>query len=146
MHLVVGFYTAAISSLMKPINRAVLGIIIIILICWIDYQYFTEGITVINMNATIRRVGHLLFLALLIPIGYWGLSKLPKWISSLWLRSYVVVFLLMLVIGAIQVIWHPFNVAFLDQVSNIRLFFGSPLPYMILYVLYFIQKNSSAKS
>ncbi|HTN47335.1 MAG TPA: hypothetical protein VL098_13380 [Flavipsychrobacter sp.] len=128
------------------IRKEILALALLIILCWFDYQYFTEGKSVLEMSAITRRIAHLLFLAVLIPVGYWGLGNFPKWMRGLWFASYAAVFCFLFIVGVLQVKLKLFSVATLDQISTIRLFFGSPMPFMILYILFVITRNSQAKS
>jgi hypothetical protein len=130
----------------KLLRREIIALVLLIIVCWFDYQYFTEGQSVIEMSATTRRIAHLLFLGVLIPVGYWGLGNFPKWMRGLWLASYTAVFCFLFIIGVLQMKLKLFSVTTLDQISTIRLFFGSPMPFMILYILFVITHNSQSKN
>ena len=114
-----------------------LGLIILTSICWIDYQYFSEGYTVRAIPDITRKLMHVLFLIMVIPIGYWGWARHPlPWIKSFWLIIYTSVLILLLIFGLIDVLGHPFSPELKDVVSkDIRLFFTSPMPYLILFLI-----------
>lgn len=113
----------------------------IILFSWLDYQYFTEGHAQ-DFPPVIRQAGHIIALALILPTGYWGWAKQAfSWPKQVWLYSYTIAILLIGVIGLIQWKTELFGVGFLDIISSFRLFFGSPVPYFMMYILYTITLN-----
>lgn len=118
--------------------------VLIITFTWIDYQYFTEG-HALHYSPFVRQAGHLFILFCLIPLGYWGWAKYPiKWFSKLWLYSYLVILISIGTIGLIQWKTALFSVDFLDHVSSLRMFFCSPVPFFMLYILHrVISRNSS---
>lgn len=112
-----------------------LSFIIVAALCWIDYQYFTEGhahlITPIQ-----RQIGHILLLIAITPVGYVGWRYYGiQWIYKLWLTSYMVAIAIIGITGLIQWKTGVFGIVFLDQISSLRLFFTSPLPYFMLYII-----------
>lgn len=122
--------------------RLWLGLLLVLLLTWIDYQYFTEGTGVTTIPETKRRLFHLLFFAAIIPAGYWGWYSHPAaWIKRIWLIVYLTGFVLVLMIGSIQWIWQPFSVAFLDQISAMRMLFISPAPYLILLTVFLVTRR-----
>lgn len=122
---------------MKAKHRFLIALISIFILSWVDYQFFTEGLSVIQMAEQKRRIAHLIIFALFIPIGYWGWQKHAySWMRRLWLFAYIPAFLLILIIGFISWRWHLFPVSFLDKVSIVRIFFCSPVPCLILFMLY----------
>ena len=123
-------------------TRLIAGVVLITLICFIDYQYFSEGMDVRKMNPLYRQVGHLAILMCTAAIGYWAWKKHPfSWTGSLWLIAYTAAIVVITIIGLAQ--WQTgfFSKNFLDRVSDARLFFGSPLPFFILYMLTIIARR-----
>ena len=114
---------------------------IIILFSWLDYQYFTEGHADF-FPAVIRQLGHLIVLLLILAAGYWGWAKqvLP-WPKRVWVYSYGLTISIIGIIGLIQWKTELFGVGFLDVISSVRLFLGSPVPYFMMYILYTITLN-----
>ncbi len=110
-----------------------IAFVLLTAICFVDYQYFTEGVAVNNISPQKRQLFHLLIFVIIIPIGYWGWAKHPfLWLRKFWLVIYFSVLGLLLVAGGVQATTHIFGVAVLDFFSSIRLFFTSPMPYLIL--------------
>ncbi len=109
---------------------------VIILLSWIDNQYFTEG-WALQIESSTRLIGHVITFALIIPVGYIGCKNYTeKWFANVWLYSYSIIFILMLLSGFIQMKTNFFTTSYLDYISTIRQFFCSPVPYFVLYVLY----------
>lgn len=108
---------------------------LVTLISWIDQQYFTEG-HALEYTAFTRQAGHIITLLFILPIGYMGWKDYPaKWFGRLWLYSYLLVTGFIVIIGAIQWKTGYFTTELLDSVSSIRIFFCSPVPYFMLYIL-----------
>lgn len=88
------------------------------------------------MSPVVRQLAHLALLALTAAVGYWGWASQPEqWVKRFWLVAYALVAGLLVLTGAIQHLLQPFGPAFLDTVGLIRLFFTSPMPYFILFLL-----------
>lgn len=118
---------------------------IIVVLSWLDYQYFTEGHADF-FPAVIRQAGHLMALTLILPTGYWGWAKqAAAWPKRVWLYSYTLTIMIVGVIGLVQWKTELFGVGFLDSVSSLRLFFGSPVPYFMMYILYTITLNQGSR-
>ena len=120
---------------MKPKFLFWLIFIFVTTLCWVDYQYFTEG-HANSISPLSRQIGHIVILLAILPVGYLGWKNHPMaWIKTLWLMSYTIVIAIICVIGMLQWRLQLFGTGFLDQVSNLRLFFCSPVPYFLLYIL-----------
>jgi len=123
---------------MKTKNRIIFWLVFIIVstLCWIDYQYFTEGHAHL-ITPLQRQIGHIVVLSVIAPVGYigWGYYGV-KWIQKLWLVSHVATIGIIGAIGLVQWKTGVFGTTFLDQVSSLRLFFTSPLPYFMLYIIH----------
>lgn len=108
---------------------------LIVALCCADYQLFTEGEAHIY-SPIIRQAGHIAILVAIIPVGYLGWKNHPvQWIKKIWLYSYVLFAAFVVCIGLVQYKYALFNTPILDRVSSMRLFFCSPVPYFMLYVL-----------
>ncbi len=115
--------------------------IVVTALCWLDYQYFTEG-HAHQLSPIKRQIGHLGILTIIIPIGYLGWKALGiSWIQKLWLASYIVTLIIIMAVGLIQWKTNVFGIGFLDQISRLRLFFTSPLPYGMLYIINKVVKS-----
>jgi|GEM_PF-1258370 len=111
------------------------------ILCWLDYQYFTEGHAQ-QLSPMQRQMGHLAILAIIAPVGYVGWRAFGvQWLQKLWIISYIVALIIITCAGLIQWKTNIFGVAFLDQISRLRLFFTSPLPYAMLYVINKVIRN-----
>jgi hypothetical protein len=113
-----------------------LSFVLIVVLCWLDYQFFTEGLQAHHMAPLKRRVMHLVLLGGITLTGYWGWFKHPmRWIKKLWLASYVIAIGFVAVVGLVQWRYHFFSHNALDIIFGIRIFFCSPAPFFILYLL-----------
>ena len=105
-------------------------------ISWIDQQYFTEG-HALQYTAFTRQVGHTITLICIVPIGYMGWKNHPvKWFGRLWLYSYLLVIGFITIIGTVQWKTGYFTTELLDSVSSMRIFFCSPVPSFMLYIMH----------
>lgn len=123
---------------MKVKNRIIFWLFFIVIstLCWIDYQYFTEGHAHL-ITPLQRQIGHIAVLVIIALIGYAGWRFYGvHWIQKLWLVSHIAAICIIGAIGLIQWKTAAFGVGFLDQVSSLRLFFTSPLPYFMLYIIH----------
>lgn len=118
------------------------GFTIIILVCCIDYMYLTEGTGAIALADKFRKLGHIGILLCIIPAGYWAWYKHPmQWLRKVWLTSYVVCLVVTVGVGAICYAVGYHDKALLKKIGDIRLFFCSPVPFFMLYVLVLVTKN-----
>ncbi|RYD56511.1 MAG: hypothetical protein EOP56_12515 [Sphingobacteriales bacterium] len=110
--------------------RLWISLLIIVVLSWIELQFFTESVGVEEMK---RKVAHILFLLAVGAVGYFAWAKHPvQWIKSVWLLGYAVALVIILGVGIIQWKFGVFGTAFLDEIHHIRLFFNSPLPFIML--------------
>lgn len=118
------------------------GAVVITLICFIDYQFFTEGRDARRIAPLIRQAAHLVILAAIIPVGYWSWKAHPmQWTKQVWLRTYLAALFILIIVGLIQWQTHLFSNEILDRFYDFRIFFGSPLAFIVLYMLTVIAKK-----
>ena len=116
--------------------RMLIAIIFILAICWIDYSRFTEAPMSLRYPDHTRKLFHIIFLIAIIPIGYFGWSNHPiKWLKKIWLTLYILGTVVLLSLGFLGQKSGLFSAEFLKNVGDYRLFFCSPVPFFILYVL-----------
>lgn len=114
----------------------------VIVLCCVDYVYLSEGMGAINMDDRTRKIAHLLILAAIVPVGYMGWYHHPmKWIRKVWLWSHLLSLVTIIGIGVLCYIIGYHDKQFLKKIGDFRLFFCSPVPYFMLYVLSVISKN-----
>lgn len=117
-------------------KRLILSGILIILLSWLDYQYFTEAPYAYIFSDNERRTAHIICLSLMTAIGYAGWYLHPmQWLRKIWILLYCTVAGIMLATGAIQALTHILPQNILNSVSAIRMFFCTPVPFFMLYVL-----------
>lgn len=109
---------------------------VILILCCLDYQFFTEGLRAHLMAAYKRQTMHLLILGGITAAGYMAWFKHPlQWPKKLWRLAYVVAIALIGAIGLLQWQSHLFGPAFLDGIFGLRIFFCSPAPFFVVYLL-----------
>lgn len=113
--------------------RLWLCVIVITVLSWIEFQYFSEGGDA--GGAIARQIAHVLFMLAIVGIGYYGWSKHPvKWAKQAWLLIYAFVFVLILGVGTLNKLFH-FDVQLLDEAHTLRKFFSSPVPFIVLWAI-----------
>jgi hypothetical protein len=107
-----------------------LSLVIIVALSWIELQYFTESQGVDELQ---RKAAHILFLVAIMAAGYIAWAKhIVVWTRQIWLFSYIGAIVLITGIGLVQWKFQVFGSDLLDQVRDIRIFFSSPLPFLML--------------
>ncbi len=124
--------------------KLIIGVIIITAICFVDYQFFTEGRDARRLDPLVRQAAHLIVLAVITPIGYWAWKGHPmQWTKNLWIASYMLAISILLIVGLIQWQTSLFSNELLDRFYDFRLFFGSPLAFIMLFMLTILAKKRS---
>lgn len=119
---------------MQKTKSSLLPLLFITVLCCMDYQFFTEGYAQ-ELEPIERQAGHITILAIIAITGYWGWkNRRPAWMRNTWLMIYAVCGITVMGIGLLNAA-QPLPTVVLDNISTIRLFAGSPLPYCILYIL-----------
>ena len=133
---------------MKQQNKFWLALALITIVCFIDYQLFTEGYAVRRLSPTVRQAGHFGVLLAVIPIGWWAWKEHPmQWLKQLWLYAYSIALGFIVLIGLLKSLSNILTEDFLDWVTTVRYFFTSPLPHLLVYMLSLIalQKSSNTQ-
>lgn len=132
---------------MSQRNKFWLALGLITLICFIDYQMFTEGYSVRKINPLIRQVGHLVILLAVVPIGYWAWKDHPlQWTKKLWIIPYTIAIAFILLTGLLKIQTNILSETFMEWVaSDIRYVFTSPLPHLMIYMLSLIATQKERK-
>ena len=121
---------------MRSDARKWLAFALIMILCWIDHAYLSEGLDAIYMNDRIRKLGHLAILLAIIPVGYWGWSAHPfTWLRKVWLWSHLLSLSFIVIIGATCYLSGFRDETLLKKIGDIRMFFCSPVPFFMLYIL-----------
>ena len=133
---------------MKQQNKFWLALALITIVCFIDYQLFTEGYAVRKLSPTIRQAEHFVVLLAVVPIGWWAWKEHPmQWLKQLWLYAYSIALGFIVLIGLLKSLSNILTEDFLDWVTTVRYFFTSPLPHLLVYMLSLIalQKSSNTQ-
>jgi hypothetical protein len=129
---------------MRAKPRKWISFTLILILSWIDYQFFNEGKAAAALPEMKRQISHIFCFVSILGVGFWGWLPYPYWLSRIWLYLYSVGLILILAIGIIHTIWQPFSLYFLDQISSFRQFFISPIPFLLLLLLEYLSKIFSA--
>lgn len=121
--------------------RLWVGLAIIIILSWVELQFFTETDAVGELE---RQVAHISFLALIAATGYIALyTHRAKWLKSLWLLVYILVLVVIVGVGLLNRRVIAFSVDFLDEIHQLRVFFITPIPFLILMAIPYKQNRQS---
>lgn len=121
---------------MKQQNKFWLALGLITIVCFLDYQLFTEGYAVRRISPVVRQAGHFAVLLAVIPIGWWAWKEHPmQWLKRLWLYAYSAALVFIVLVGALKSLTDLLTDDFLDWVTTVRFFFTGPLPHLLLYML-----------
>lgn len=118
--------------MMKLSKQTLLVIVALAVVSYFDNQYFYEPVAAMSVPPIERQLVHLAVLVLYMFAGYKLLAKqnLP-WLRNLWMLVYSAVLIVLALIGAVQAKFHFFGVAFMLQISNMRILFATPLPLIV---------------
>ncbi len=117
--------------------RVWVSLVVIIVLSWLELHFFTEAS---GVAAFTRQLAHIVFILGIMAVGYWAWSgnRVP-WLKKVWLLAYASVLMLIITVGILNQFLH-FSINFLDEIRLIRVFFNSPLPYIMLMVLAYLQQ------
>lgn len=115
-------------------SRVWIAATIICLLYWGTWHgYEDDPETQFKANTTIR---HLINYSLLLAVaftGWYGWKKHTQpWVLKLWIFIYTVVILSLSFFGLLDIYFGISNLSFRNMISNLRLFFTSPVPFGIL--------------
>ena len=113
--------------------KILIALFLIIGLSWIESQHISEATGVAEMK---RRVFHIVFLGGIYATGiwYWHQHR-TGWIKYLWTLAYAGLVLLLVGVGMLQWKFQIFSEQILDQVRYLRVFFSSPLPFIIMLII-----------
>lgn len=117
----------------SPNWKFIIAFAVIVCICLLDGGLVSESTTVSEGK---RKVLYLIFLTAVMLTGYLYWRNLqPVWIKRMWLLVYSLVFLVLVAVSILNKRLVEFSTTFLDQVRYFRLFFLSPLPFLLSILL-----------
>jgi len=112
-----------------------IALLLIIALSWIELQYVSESVPE-ALTPTVRKTLHVIFYIAVTVTGYWGWLNSPiKWLKKLWLYAYTVILVFVLAFGLMASKTNLFSMEVKDTVHNIMIYFISPVPFIILWVL-----------
>lgn len=150
--LFIAYYEIQYTTLMKTrttLNTRYVICFSLILFLWLfgsqEMYLHKENLT---DEKALRYFLYLIWLIAVIIIGYVAWFKHPlKWVKQLWIFMYTIAFLLLLILGAVDLLIISFTKAQKTYIQTFRLFIQSPLPFSILYLFVKVSyKNRMAYS
>jgi hypothetical protein len=120
--------------------RIIIALLVIVVLAWIELQQYSEAV---NVPEQTRKIAHILFLVAIMLVGYWGWFAHPlKWLKNAWVLAYTAVLAIIVAFGVIHWKVYQFSIGFLDQISLLRIFFSSPVPFLVLVVFQMRKKGA----
>ena len=117
-------------------NRLWVAVVLITILCWVEISYLTEGNVGSPVPERMRHIFHLVLLLAVTGIGYWGWYLHPKkWLKNIWLIAYTSFIVIMLLTSLAYIVTGNFSHYIIGTVRSARLFFSSPMPFLLCYVL-----------
>ena len=124
--------------------KLVLSLILIIGLSWIELQHVSEAT---GVGAMKRRIFHLVFLGGVYAAGifYWHQHKI-HWVKYVWTLGYASLVVRLMLVGLVQWKFDIVSADVLDQIRHLRVFFSSPLPFIILLVIPKMERSFAGTS
>ena len=118
-------------------NKKQIICFISILFLWLFCSQEIHSFDRLLHNAVfIRYIIYFFWIAAVGFIGYIAWSKLPQqWAKKAWVRLYAIVFLILLLLGALDLLFFHFNKSQRNYIQSFRLFFQSPVPFVVFSFL-----------
>lgn len=112
-----------------------IALLLIIVVSWIEAQYVNESPPE-ALSSNTRKMLHFVFYIIVGFLGYMGWLNSPiKWLKKLWLYSYVAILVFVMAFVLIASKTTFFSMPVKDTVHLIMIYFISPVPFIILWVL-----------
>jgi hypothetical protein len=124
-------------------KRTIVAFISICFITLLTYQAFEGYRFLTGKPQLVKHIFNIGFLLAVAAIGYYSLNRFPeKWIVKIWTFLYLAVIAFLLLFGVIDVLFHLQIQNVRNMLSGIKMFFCSPLPFLLLI---FLSKFSEVK-
>lgn len=116
---------------------------IVLLIAYAFVLQEDEGMGYLRNSSRYLKHGvHLLFFIFFFTAGYWGWLQHPQnWIIKTWTFLYVLIFVILCVTGAIEMVFWVDNPTFRNIFGGLRVFFTTPVPYALCMLLSKVNTN-----
>jgi hypothetical protein len=121
---------------MQPNNRALIFLLLILLVWITGSQEMHLNKERLTDTVFVRYIIYFSWLLLTASIGYVAWRHQPYlWIKQVWITTYALVVVLLLLLGIIDLLIVPFTMAQKKYIQTFRLFFQSPVPFVIIYLV-----------
>lgn len=111
--------------------------LLIVVVCWVDYSFLNETDFHKTLDERVRQSLHIVIYFVVVVIGYIYFNKFKvSWPKYLWLLSYGLGLTIYLIGGVVDVFIMQLTLDTRNHFGTIRLFFSSPLPLIIIYLLH----------
>jgi len=120
--------------------RVLMALGVIVLICSLELAFVSEAT---GVEKRMRDVLHVLSYGSVMLVGYlyWRRSS-PEWMRNMWLIVHVVFLVVVVLVSVLGGMMHLFPRVFNDQFYDVRLFFTSPVPFLISLLIVRLEKMS----
>ncbi|MEZ5016562.1 MAG: hypothetical protein R2800_05875 [Flavipsychrobacter sp.] len=111
--------------------------ILIVIVCWVDYNYLNETEFHKTLDERLRQSLHILIYAVVVAIGYYYYRAYDTtWPKYLWLISYVAGLLIYFIGGFVDIFFLDLTLQQKNHFGAVRLFFSSPIPLTVIYMMH----------
>jgi hypothetical protein len=108
-------------------------LLLIVLIYSIELAFVSEAV---GVNERLRALLHIVTYLCVVAVGYFYWKKTqPLWMKGFWLLIYGGVLVFLISVNLLNMFTHWASPLFLDQLYFVRIFFTSPLPFLISLLL-----------
>ena len=121
---------------MQPNKRALIFLLLILLVWIAGSQEMYLNKESLTNTVFVRYIIYFSWLLLTASIGYAAWHHQPHlWIKQVWITAYALAVILLLLLGIIDLLIVPFTMAQKKYIQTFRLFFQSPVPFVIIYLV-----------
>ncbi len=116
-------------------KRIALSLLMIIFISWISFKGYDINFFQ-NLKPVVKHLANFGLLISTALTGYFAIKPFQeKWILSVWVLVYTSVVIVLVSIGIVDVFHRITNYLVRDSIAPIRMFFTSPVPFLIILFL-----------
>ena len=121
---------------MKFSKRVWTAFVLVVFVYWCTYMGVEGPSYLVKVPLLVKHLINAGLLLVIATIGYIGWKKHPQqWILQLWTFYYVSIFLIMILVGSIDLLSHINQGSFRDMIANLKLFSLTPVPFGVLMFL-----------
>ena len=109
--------------------KILIALLAIVLIYSFELAFVSEAT---GVEERLRKILHVVSFVSVFVVGfYYWKTTTTFWMKNMWLVLHTTLLLFLIFMIALSSITHIFSTVFLDQLYSLRLFFTSPVPFLI---------------